>query len=393
MYNKRIKKLFLIVLTSLILISCLIFHTTDINASVTTGWNQIGPTIYLFNNRVKVTGWSKSGNSLYYFNSKNGMIKGWINYNNQWYYTDLNGKMVKGLVTIRGSQYYFNSCGIKQTGWVNFGNGDWHYLRSDGTVSNDITPNHVTVGKSGCAYSSIQQAINSVPDCLITLVIHPGIYNEHVVLIGKNISLQGINKDTCIIQDNSGDYYNAPLSASGNGKISNLTFISTHNNANYTIPSYALHCDYAGTGTLTFTNCSFTSYQNSAVGIGMHQSQTIIFDDCDIRKNDSYNGGAFYCHNDVGNNVTDQHLIIKNSHITTNIGVAIRVDDASIFNYNKNSQMDIAFYNNTLSSDQKGISNNIVYFRDKPINDGISGQIELTKDSSGNNVSCLNASK
>ena len=277
-----------------------------------------------------------------------------------------------------------------KTGWVDYGNGDWHFLRSDGTVADDITPNHVTVGKARCAYSSIQQAINSVPNCLITLVIYPGTYNEHVVLIGRNISLQGINKDTCIIQDDSGNYYNSPLSASGNGNISNLTFISTHNNANYTIPGYALHCDYAGAGTLTFTNCSFTSYQNSAIGIGMHQSQTLVFDNCDIRKNASYNGGAFYCHNDVGNNVTNQHIIVKNSRLTTNIGVAIRVDDASTYNHNSNSQMDIGFYNNILSSDQMGTTNSIVYFRDNPLNGGICGQIKLTKDSSGNNVSVLN---
>jgi len=231
--------------------------------------------------------------------------------------------------------------------------------------------------------------INSVPGCLITLVIYPGNYNEHVVLIGRNISLQGINKDTCIIQDDSGSYYNAPLSASGNGKISNLTFISAHNKSNYKIPGYALHCDYAGAGTLTFTNCSFTSYQNSAVGIGMHQSQTLIFENCDIRKNANYDGGAFYCHNDGGNNVNNQHLIVKDCHITTTIGFALRVDDASTFNHNKNSQMDIAFYNNTLYSDQKGILD-IINFRDKSLNGGISGQIQLVKGSSGNNVDCLN---
>jgi len=154
-----VNKKFISILVSSIVITCsLALSSIPVNAAGISGWKQIKSTIYLFSNGVKVTGWSKSGNSLYYFTSSKGMTTGWIKYNNQWYYTASNGKMVKGLVTIGGSQYYFNSCGVKQTGWVNFGHGDWHYLRSDGTVANDITPNHVTVGKARCAYSSIQQA-------------------------------------------------------------------------------------------------------------------------------------------------------------------------------------------------------------------------------------------
>ena len=40
-----------------------------LKASVTNGWKQIGSTIYLLDNGVKVTGWSKNENSLYYFTS------------------------------------------------------------------------------------------------------------------------------------------------------------------------------------------------------------------------------------------------------------------------------------------------------------------------------------
>jgi len=276
---------------------------------------------------------------------------------------------------------------VKVTGWVDYGNGDWHFIRSDGTVADDITPSHVTVGKARCAYSSIQQAINSVPNCLITLVIYPGTYNEHLVLIQRNISLQGTNKDTCIIQDDSGNYYNAPLTSSGNGQISNLSFISTHNKANYTIPSYALHCDAYGAGTMKFSNCKFLSYQNSAVGIGMRQDQTIIFDNCEIENISNY-GAGFYCHNAQFQNVTNQHLILENCNITTNSNTSMSVEDANIFYHNTNSQMDMAFINNTFNASVKG--NSIISFRDKPLNGGICGQIKLTKDSSGNNVSVLN---
>jgi len=294
------------------------------------------------------------------------------------------------------STIYMDSNGAQQTGWI-YSNGKWVYLRADGTLASEINVNNITIGKTGCVYSSIQEAINKVPNCAVTLIINPGTYYEHLKSIGKNISMQGTNKDTCIVRDDSGDYHNAPLTISGSGKISNLTFISTHNKADYKIPSYAVHCDANGAGTLIFSNCKLVSYQNSAVGIGLHQNQTLIFDNCEFRKissyNANYNSGAFYCHNAQNSNVTNQHLIVKNSKITTNMGFALRIDDANTYSNGINSVMDIAFYNNTLSSDKKGESDNLINFRNKPLNGGISGQIKLVKDSSGNNVSSLNNSK
>jgi len=254
----------------------------------------------------------------------------------------------------------------------------------------------ITVKKDGTGdYSIIQEAINfakQIPDKKIIIKIHPGEYKEHLILNGERISLLGTNRDTCIIRDDSGDYVKAPLTASGNANISNLTFLSTHNDKiAYAIPSYAVHLDSPGAGTMTFKNCKMVSMQNSAVGIGTQQDQTLIFDHCEIRKNSSYAGGAFYCHNSSFSNVTNQHIIVKNCHITTNIGSALKIDDANTFNNGNNSPMDIAFYNNTLSSDQLDEDTDVVCFRDAPLNDGISGQIKLVKDSHGNNIKELNA--
>ena len=254
--------------------------------------------------------------------------------------------------------------------------------------------NYVIVDKTGGDYVCIQDAVDDVDDSSsnpVTIIIRPGIYKEHLSLIGRDLSLVGMDRDTCIIQDDSGDYYKAPLTISGNAFISNLTFISTHDNGTtYKIPSYAVHCDSAGAGLLTFSNCKLTSYQNSAIGIGMQQNQTLVFADCEFRKNASYNGGSFYCHNDQFSNVLNQHLIIKIFNITTNLGYAMKIDDANTYNGGTNSPMDIALYNNVLYSDEKGVSD-IVLFRDAPLNGGISGQIKLVQDSSGNNISSLNA--
>jgi hypothetical protein len=317
---------------------------------------------------------------------KNGWAKAtattWCYYNK--------GKLVKNSwLSINSQKYYIDNTGaIISNKWYQVA-GKWYYLRPDGTLAKDITPSHVTVGKFECAYSSIQDAINNVPNCAITLVIQPGTYYEHITSIGKNISMQGTNKTTCIVRDDSGNYFNAPLTISGNGNISNLTFISTHDKSNYGVPSYAMHSDSNGSGTLTFTNCNFTSYQNSAVGIGMHQSQTIIFDSCQFTKDASFdashNSGAFYCHNAVASNTTNQHLIIKNSQMTTNLGIVMRIDDANTIYGGKNSQMDIGLYNNTLTSAERGKSNIINVYND-PINVGVCGQIRLVKDSSINGI-------
>lgn len=262
------------------------------------------------------------------------------------------------------------------------------------SIPSNTTENVIKVSKDDSRdYHTIQDAIIAAQGMghKVSIEIYPGVYKEHLELVGKNISLIGINKDTCIIRDDSGDYTKAPLSISGDANISNLTFISSHDDGTeYAIPSYAVHCDSPGAGTTTFFNCKMVSYQNSAVGIGLQQDQTIVFDTCELRKISNYNSGSLYVHNSQFNNITNQHLIVKNCNITTDLGLAMKVDDANTYIKGTNSPMDIAFYNNNFSSDELG-KVKIIWFRDTPLNGGISGQIKLAKDSSGNNIASLNA--
>lgn len=76
-----------------------------------------------------------------------------------------------------------------------------------------------------------------------TIMIKDGIYLESLNLQGvNNINIVGIDKETCIIEDRSGDYNNAPLTTNGSGYFSNITFYSNHKeNSNYQIRSYAMH--------------------------------------------------------------------------------------------------------------------------------------------------------
>ena len=156
----------------------------------------------------------------------------------------------------------------------------------------------------------------------------------------------------------------------------------------YDIPSYAVHADNSGAGTMHFRNCKMVSFQNSAVGVGLHQDQTFILDNCELHKESDYEGGSLYAHNSQVNDVTNQKLIVKNCNITTSVGYAVKIDDANTYNGGANSQMEMSFYNNVCYSGTLG-KTNAIWFRDAPINGGVSGQIMLKEDSFGNNVAEL----
>ena len=128
-----------------------------------------------------------------------------------------------------------------------------------------------------------------------TVTIMPGTYEEYLVLgSSTGISLTGTDRNNCVIIDNSGEYNRAPIRASGNIYIANLTLIATHNNArNYVTdgnlnvnPSYALHIDDRHpddnkTYKCTVENCVLISQQNPAVGIGLDKNQIVELINCE----------------------------------------------------------------------------------------------------------------
>lgn len=252
--------------------------------------------------------------------------------------------------------------------------------------------NYVTVGKTNADFTSIKDALDSTTSD-IAIKLLQGIYLESLNIFAttRKVSIIGVDRDNCIIQNNSGDYYKAPLNCSGNIYVENVSFIATHTDVTtYAIPAYAVHADSNGAGTMHFKNCKMVSYQNSAVGIGLHQDQTFILDNCELIKISDRDGGSLYAHNAQASNVTNQKLIVKNCIIKTDFGFVIKIDDANTYNDGINSQMAITFYFNvvhseTMPKDQR------VWYRDASINGGVSGQITLTDDSFGNNENKMNA--
>ena len=255
-------------------------------------------------------------------------------------------------------------------------------------------------------YTTITEAIN---DCKLApknhqynIIIDDGIYIETLNLYDvNNINLIGVNKNTCIIQNHSANYYKPPLATNGAGYFANLSFISTsEQDEEAELTSYAMHYegDSAG-GICEFHNCYFYSDNNSAVGIGMRKDETLIFNQCEFVKTDRkpYPAGAFYCHSSQFNGHSNQHIIVKDCVITSQSGAFISIDDSNTIGGigemgNIGGEMDITFINNNFYSGTLGKSDDGITLRGaSSMNDNcIVGSVVLHPRSHGNNVSKLN---
>lgn len=229
----------------------------------------------------------------------------------------------------------------------------------------------------------------------VTMLIYPGIYEENIVsLKGDNkISLVGINKRDTIIIDKTGDYYKCPLQIAGENYISNLTVIANHDSVAVIPPitSYALHSDYNYTGTTLVENCTFESYQNAAVGLGLFSGQKIEFRNCKLYSDSLYNGGSLYFHNAVASGGTPMELLLVNCEIISKTGHALVMDDANIGSGDGlGNDMTVTFINCFVWSEELG--KNCVRTNVPPNNETcVAGNVKLGTKSSGNNLEELNA--
>lgn len=273
---------------------------------------------------------------------------------------------------------------------------DNYYRKSMISIDNN---NVITVGQ-GNEYATIQAAVNAAADSKdnpITILIMPGIYNESVDVEGqRHLSLIGVNKKTCIVRNDTGDYNNAPLKIEGDVMVKNLTFISTHD-ATTNVPvdslrSYAVHADFDGAGTAEFIDCDMISMQNAAFGCGLHQDQTVKLIRCNLfshtpTESSMLINGSLYCHSAVAANTSDQHLIIDDCHVESDLSWATYINDANLTNGDKTgTDMDVASYNSLFYSHEKG-KTGVIH---KDSGNGFSGTIKLNPMSYGNNLPELN---
>lgn len=233
----------------------------------------------------------------------------------------------------------------------------------------------------------------------ITIQINPGIYDEVVLVDDSWLSFVGTNRDTCIIRDTSGKYANAPMRITGDFYLANLTFIANADNADpnwsptgynpsgpvvLDYPSYALHIDgdtnhVDSVGRIV--NCSFYSECFQAIGIGLHNTQTLIIENCSIVRNttrddflDNQYNGAIGCHSTLNENEKYQSFILENCDIKYNHDYALQ-----LHKYHSTSPMTAKCVGNTLESG----GTNLVYFKN------CTNEI-ITSTSHGNNSHDIN---
>lgn len=144
----------------------------------------------------------------------------------------------------------------------------------------------------------------------ITILIMPGIYEEVLFIQGVHyVNLIGVNRNECIIINETALYNNSPLRIQGQCYVANLTFISTANkytsnsgtgkeawitdvlagvkNPEWlgTIGAYAVHCDDVTNGEYTvsrFENCKMYSETFPAFGSGMQINNRIELIGCEL---------------------------------------------------------------------------------------------------------------
>lgn len=264
----------------------------------------------------------------------------------------------------------------------------------------------VTVGGSGCNFSTIGAALDSIPVAnaeRITILLMPGTYVETVRGYGKKFSLVGLQRDSTIIKTFSNDYYNPPIDAAPLNYFENLTIIADDDGATTPklgvnkLPAYAVHADVSGRGLdfskseyqgkTIFRNCRLISKYQHAAGIGLTPGQTLIWEDCEF---ESYNHPAFRAHNYMpAGGSPAQRMLVKNSTMhTIGTGGVIALQDPSHLSGSKDSN-DVEFtFQNIIVYNDDGTEMKLF---DTPVGDGtVAGTVKLGAGSFGNNIPELN---
>lgn len=186
-------------------------------------------------------------------------------------------------------------------------------------------------------FTTIQEGVDAVASG-DTLLIYPGVYEEHVEIANKTVNLLGTDRDNCILQYESVEYSTIPLTFSA-GYIANLTIYGFHEGeleekqmlADTSFDSsslesirewqknflgYALHIDdnYTYDKEVYVENCRIVSNNNQCMGIGCRGKSVITLESCELISKG--NGGCIYFHNtdneDLGG---DAYFTMKNCEL------------------------------------------------------------------------------
>lgn len=189
-------------------------------------------------------------------------------------------------------------------------------------------------------FTTIQEGVDHASNG-DTLIVYPGIYNEAVQVIGKEINITGTSKELCILQYDTISYRTAPLTAAA-GRISNLTIYGKSSGVGQVVLTeeeiakinseligdswdrqknyrgYAVHVDsdFSYGRTISFENCRIISENNHAAGIGTRGNSTIRFENCELI---SMGGGScIFMHDPITEEMSGAaSLIVKDCWLTS----------------------------------------------------------------------------
>ena len=267
----------------------------------------------------------------------------------------------------------------------------------------NYTKPYYVVDKNGSGdFNSISLAITGTNDG-DTILVMPGVYEESVHAWTKKRHIVGLDVNTCILTNGTGNYETPPLEMNI-GSISNMTIFSdvyapTVSESDTSRKAYALHIECPNTEAheLRLHNCKFMAKWNSAIGIGVRYNQKVIIDNCEIitECNSAYSStssawiemGALFFHNDasVSNQVGGQ-IVISNNKITGKTAAL------SMYSLNNGSELMAEFINNTIYSEKYGVSDGTINTRDQitPTGKLCGNDLLLKVTSHGNNLENLN---
>ena len=219
-------------------------------------------------------------------------------------------------------------------------------------------------------FVTIQEGVDNASDG-DTLIVYPGIYNEAVQVMGKEVNIIGLSRELCILQYDAASYRKSPLTISA-GKVSNLTIYGMNSGAGQPVLTeeeiaeinaqligdswerqknyngYAVHVDqnYLYGRSICFENCRIVSENNHCAGIGTRGKSTISFENCELV---SLGGGScIFMHDPTSIEVSGKaSFIMKGCQMTSYLCPYVMTFQSLLPEYNA---FDLTFQNTRVSA-------------------------------------------
>lgn len=215
------------------------------------------------------------------------------------------------------------------------------------TTANDAS-RVITVGSYGAKFTTITRAISHALRFLkasinnpVTILIHPGVYTEQIVLSDVHgLSFVGFGIDETIIQFN-GTYPDCVLHVQGDMSFKNMTIRNTN------VSTYAVHSDVLNnniSGVISFENCAIYG-GTSAIGYGSGEGVELFVKNCILGGKEN----ILYAHNSAYGGSNQRLTVLNNLFVRSGNENVLLLDDAGYTNGDRVSQMLCTFNGNVFN--------------------------------------------